>query len=530
MFTSLSMRHVTLAVAKGDGPLAAYLLARHGACCDGAEGRCELHGATGEGQRYRELYGQARQRMERLTRHCQMPRLTSLGAEEPPDLERLAEVNAWLGELFAVASACEESRHRFVDELAHNDRLLREIHALQGLNLDLGMVQRQTRFLATRLGSLPAEALAQVQGELERVGIFERFGEQAGRVLGVLVCPRIFEEAALQLLAAYDWQELPLPPEFSAAPPQVEVALQQAGEALEQAVQTFVAKHQATCEQMRARLTEAQRQLALAEPFATLCNEVLLDPQGRLVLRGWLPTRQVRHLSALLTERLHAPFALELRKPRPDEHRQVPSIFRYPGWLEPFADLVRGYGTPCYGDLDPILLFAASFALMFGMMFGDVGHGLMIAGAGLALRGRLRRFRPLLLATGGASLLFGLAYGSLFGFHGILTPLWVDPIHNPLLMLEVALWWGFGFILVTQFITIYNRLAGRRSRRRPVGCRRPGRRPALRRRHGGPLLARHCGGDFGGPAPASPWWAFWPSSPGAGGASGAPWPNACSPP
>ena len=128
-------------------------------------------------------------------------------------------------------------------------------------------------------------------------------------------------------------------------------------------------------------------------------------------------------------------------------------------WLGPFSDLVRNYGIPRYGEFDPTWLFAISFVLMFGMMFGDIGQGLVIAAGSFALRGKARRFRPLFIGAGLSATAFGFAYGSLFGFETIVEPLWVSPLHDPVRMLLAAVWWGVGFITVTQLLTIYNRMA-----------------------------------------------------------------------
>jgi len=96
---------------------------------------------------------------------------------------------------------------------------------------------------------------------------------------------------------------------------------------------------------------------------------------------------------------------------------------------------VLNYGVPRYGEIDPTVLFAVSFVLMFGMMFGDVGHGLTIALAGLLLRRRLGQFAALAIAIGASSTVFGLLYGSVFGFEHLLPALWMSPLTDPMRML-----------------------------------------------------------------------------------------------
>ena len=55
-------------------------------------------------------------------------------------------------------------------------------------------------------------------------------------------------------------------------------------------------------------------------------------------------------------------------------------------------------------------------------------------------------------------MLFGLLYGSIFGYEELIHPLWIAPLSDPALMLKLALYWGIGFILLMLLIRIRNRL------------------------------------------------------------------------
>jgi len=59
-------------------------------------------------------------------------------------------------------------------------------------------------------------------------------------------------------------------------------------------------------------------------------------------------------------------------------------------------------------------------------------------------------------------MLFGLAYGSVFGFEDLITPLWISPMHDPIRMLGIAMAFGVGFIALTLLVNAGNRLAAGR--------------------------------------------------------------------
>ncbi|WP_187645380.1 V-type ATPase 116kDa subunit family protein [Streptomyces sp. TRM49041] len=110
-----------------------------------------------------------------------------------------------------------------------------------------------------------------------------------------------------------------------------------------------------------------------------------------------------------------------------------------------FTPLVTTYGTVPYADVDPTLPAGIVYVVMFGLMFGDAGHGLLLVALALLLRaGRPRRaaaLRPLWPFVAGAGLaatLAGVAYGEFFGPTGVLPVLWLEPLEEPMRLLAVA--------------------------------------------------------------------------------------------
>ena len=69
---------------------------------------------------------------------------------------------------------------------------------------------------------------------------------------------------------------------------------------------------------------------------------------------------------------------------------------RAAGSAAPSRTLVRTYGTVPYRDIDPTIWAGLAYVVMFGMMFGDVGHGMLLClGAVLIRLGWIRRFPSL---------------------------------------------------------------------------------------------------------------------------------------
>lgn len=97
-------------------------------------------------------------------------------------------------------------------------------------------------------------------------------------------------------------------------------------------------------------------------------------------LAGWVPAPAMPQLGDALAPIGAA--AVPLEYPR---GVQPPTLLRQRG-ARAFDPLVKGYATVPYPDVDPTLLAGLAYVAMFGMMFGDLGHGLLLLAAAAVLR------------------------------------------------------------------------------------------------------------------------------------------------
>ncbi|MHA1263689.1 MAG: V-type ATP synthase subunit I [Candidatus Helarchaeota archaeon] len=99
-----------------------------------------------------------------------------------------------------------------------------------------------------------------------------------------------------------------------------------------------------------------------------------------------------------------------------------PSKFKHNRIIKVFEVLTRLYGYPNYKEIDPTVIIAFTFPLLFGFMFGDVGHGLMllIGGIGFYLwkkneEGTWKKLSRILIIAAISSIIVGFLYGDFFG-------------------------------------------------------------------------------------------------------------------
>lgn len=165
-------------------------------------------------------------------------------------------------------------------------------------------------------------------------------------------------------------------------------------------------------------------------------------------LAGWMPADQLDTLARTLAAIGCA--VVPIRSPRGAD---VPTLMTVPAGRQAASSLVSTYGTVPYADISPAWLAFGSYVLMFGMMFGDVGDGLLLVAAAIAMRATwprwLAAFRnawPFVAGAGVAAVGFGFAYGEFFGPTGVIPVVWLDPIARPIPLLVAGL--AFGTVLL----------------------------------------------------------------------------------
>lgn len=133
-------------------------------------------------------------------------------------------------------------------------------------------------------------------------------------------------------------------------------------------------------------------------------------------------------------------------------------------WLRPFELLVKTMGIPANSEIDPTPLAAVTFVLMFGLMFGDLGQGGILAAGGWFLRrfgkkkakDELEQAGGILIVCGLFAALCGWLYGSVFSYEHLLPALWFHPTAHIMKLFGMTILMGAVFIMVGLGVNILN--------------------------------------------------------------------------
>ncbi|MDK6805275.1 V-type ATPase 116kDa subunit family protein [Aerococcus sp. UMB7834] len=201
--------------------------------------------------------------------------------------------------------------------------------------------------------------------------------------------------------------------------------------------------------------------------YAAITREEFAQKETRYLLIGWMPSDQTKSLEDAVAHDDQVTMYIEDEKDS-SSSMTPPTKMKNNFFVRPFELITRMYGVPNYHEMDPTGLVAITYSLLFGAMFGDVGHGIL-----LMLLGFIGFLQPKLalakmfIPIGLSSMIFGFLYGTIFGFEDVLEAIWLRPMGamtqvpffgqlNTVFIVSVA--FGMFLILMTMLLNIQKRL------------------------------------------------------------------------
>ena len=155
--------------------------------------------------------------------------------------------------------------------------------------------------------------------------------------------------------------------------------------------------------------------------FAETANAFVID--------GWVPSDQFSGLKSELESAAGGKVDVSLidDKEADDlvEHGEdVPTKIDNPSLVRPYELITRLFAIPEYKEFDPSLLIFIFFPIMFGLILGDIGYGLMTLCVLILLKKKFRtdgwqQLINIVMIASVWSIIFGFFFGEIFGPLGL---------------------------------------------------------------------------------------------------------------
>lgn len=185
----------------------------------------------------------------------------------------------------------------------------------------------------------------------------------------------------------------------------------------------------------------------------------------KYLLSGFVKADEVDHYKAIFKD---LPSTIEVKDPSEVPDLECPTLLKNNWFAKPFEMFLGMYGVPKYTDFDPTRFMAFTYCLLFGIMFGDLGQGLVLFILGLVFEKKGQIF-GIINRCGITSMIFGFLFGSVFGYEELLNPVHqslfgvreklfdVMAQSSTMVLLIGAVAIGAVLILTTQCMNIVNR-------------------------------------------------------------------------
>ncbi len=380
------------------------------------------------------------------------------------DLRPYIETNPYKEELMK-AQAMMDSYHELLDQETGKkvslEEALETVRSLDGLLKDLterknGLVEKQNSLQSSMDKVLPFTGLNyDVRSILKFQYIKFRFGrisreyyekfsayvydtidtilfkckEDAEYIWIVYFVPEKLEDRIDAIYASMHFERMFLPDEYDGTPTEAGHNLEDQIKELQEAMAQVDRDIVEAISSRKEDLTAAYRRIS---SFSTNFDVRKLaactkhDDHTFYILCGWMTESDARSFRKEIESDDHTFCIIE------DDHSNIlsgpPTKMKNPGLFKPFEMYVEMYGLPSYNEIDPTILIGLTYSFLFGFMFGDAGQGLcLLIGGFLLYRFKKMRLAGIISCCGVFSTIFGLLFGSVFGFEDIIEPVWLSP-------------------------------------------------------------------------------------------------------
>lgn len=345
------------------------------------------------------------------------------------DLEETTKI---LDTLAASVQTIRDRQSACQQEILRLEDIERQLQMFGNLS-EVVEARSQYSYLSIQTGSIRkvlVESFEQALGEIPNVKI--ELGTQDNQALLLLITMKRDEGLTDRILDKFGWTDVHLPREIVGKKDQVQENLRGKLELLKDEQEELKSNVESLIREKRPALEKMWTNLRLNELYARV-QSYFSKTSRTVIFSGWLPSGKKPVLAEAIRRVTDGRCYLEWHQPREAEQpASVPVQMSNPKFLSPFQMLVTNYSIPEYGTIDPTPLVAVAFLIMFGLMFGDAGHGAVLLVLGLlgsllykGARSGVRNLLHLIAYCGGAAVVAGVLFGSYFGMQWF-APLWFD--------------------------------------------------------------------------------------------------------
>lgn len=303
------------------------------------------------------------------------------------------------------------------------------------------------------------------------ISIFIEGGKDADYTYGIYFTPKVSTERVDALYISMNWDRIYVPDEedYVGTPKEIIEQLTrkiaEIDHEIEQnnlLIEEMIHPYASEIYSVRSRLKALSNNFSVRK-YAALTHDEYLQTETQYLLMGWMPAEDA---DRLIKETDEDPDVIAILEDDndPPGGGVPPTKIKNAAIFRPFEMFTKMYGVPNYREFDPTWIVALTYSLLFGIMFGDVGQGALLALGGYFIYKKKKADLGGIIALAGVcATFFGFMYGSIFGFEEVIPALWLHPVSAmtdlPFIgsmntIFVVAIGFGMFIILMTLILNI----------------------------------------------------------------------------
>ncbi|WZL73469.1 V-type ATPase 116kDa subunit family protein [Clostridiaceae bacterium 35-E11] len=343
------------------------------------------------------------------------------------------------------------------EELQRLQEFDHHIKHLKGLQVDLDQLN-DLHFFNYKIGILSKENRLKLKKNYENISaiVLHIGSNHVGEVYMIISTKELATETD-RILRSLHFQELNMPKEFSGTPQEVQLKIEKKEEILSKDREDAYKVLKLYKQQYESIVEKAYSRLKMEEEMTKIKNETACT-NNFFYLSGWVPKREKKHIQERFAK--YGDRVIIIFKETSEVNKYIipPTKLTNNWFTRAFEPLVKMYGVPSYDELDPTVFLSITYMILFGAMFGDVGQGCILFLLGMYFKNKedTKVFGNIFARLGLSSSIFGLLYGSIFGFEHLIPALLIRPIENIDEMLAASVIMGTGFLIVSFIYGIIN--------------------------------------------------------------------------
>jgi V/A-type H+-transporting ATPase subunit I len=368
-------------------------------------------------------------------------------------------VEADLDEHIEVFDSLIQRKRALEARVEHKEQIKKQIIPIQNLDVEVDKLF-ELDYMKFRFGKMPKESfqrILQYNDNLDLI-VIEVFRE-ADDVFLMYFMPNMVRGEIDSLFASLYFTRIRISDEVQGHPKEalqgIESDLMTLREELNQVnekIDIFNQNHQ-------LRISKLYGIIAKLNHIFTVRNYAV-HSQETFYITGWIPHS---HLDAFVKQmKTSDAYSFLVEEEETVKRLKPPTKLKNNRFFKPFEALVSMYGIPSYHEIDPTVFVGITYLFMFGVMFGDLGQGLVIALLGYYIYKKSgSALGHIAIYLGVCSMISGLFYGSLFGNEEFLRhtlpfiPM-INPMDHKIPILIIAIGFGALLLVIAMVLNVIN--------------------------------------------------------------------------